>query len=295
MTSATRRSACGPLVRREHDGIAWWTDDDLAADGVLVAFTERTGGVSSPPFSTLNLAAHVGDDPDAVDANRTMLLRAMGIEGFRDRLTMADQVHGDGVALVGDAKAAGGSGAFALSDRASIAPPVPQTDALVVREPGTPLLLCFADCVPVVLVATAPESLAGPAVAIAHAGWAGALAGIAGLTARRLAAVAGCEVSRVRAYIGAHIQPCHYEVGYEILSQFVNTFGTVARAESGGLDLGAVVSASLTDAGVDPCSIASLGTCTAEATDRFFSYRAEGGLTGRHGALACILPPSASA
>lgn len=74
------------------------------------------------------------------------------------------------------------------------------------------------------------------------------------------------------------------------MSHFVNAFGTVARADSGGLDLGAVVNASLVDSGVDSCNITALGICTAEATDRYFSYRAEGGRTGRHGALACILP-----
>jgi len=73
------------------------------------------------------------------------------------------------------------------------------------------------------------------------------------------------------------------------MSQFVNSFGTFARAESGGLDLDAVVTASLDRAGVTPCNIARLGSCTAETTDRFYSYRAEGGNTGRHSALACIL------
>jgi hypothetical protein len=86
-----------------------------------------------------------------------------------------------------------------------------------------------------------------------------------------------------------HIGPCHYQVSDEIMSHFVNGFGTVARAESGGLDLGFVVAASLESAGVDPCNIVRLGVCTAEMTDRFYSYRAEAGLTGRHGAFACIL------
>jgi copper oxidase (laccase) domain-containing protein len=93
----------------------------------------------------------------------------------------------------------------------------------------------------------------------------------------------------VMVYIGAHICARHYTVDETLLSQFVNTFGTFARADSGGLDLDAVVSASLISAGVARCNIARLGTCTAEATDRFFSYRAEGGVTGRHAALACIL------
>jgi polyphenol oxidase len=132
----------------------------------------------------------------------------------------------------------------------------------------------------------------GPAVAVVHAGWRGALGSLAGSTVSELASVAGCEVSEVAAYIGAHVRACHYQVGPEIMSQFVNTFGTLARASSGGLDLDAVVSASLERAGVAPCNIARLGTCTAETTDRFFSYRAENGRTGRHSALACIVPPS---
>jgi copper oxidase (laccase) domain-containing protein len=92
------------------------------------------------------------------------------------------------------------------------------------------------------------------------------------------------------AYIGPHIAACHYEVDVTVMSQFVDTFGSRARADSGGLDLEAAVTASLTDAGVAAYNIACLGVCTAEATDRFYSYRAEQGLTGRHSALACILP-----
>ena len=173
-----------------------------------------------------------------------------------------------------------GSGAFAAADRR----PVPQTDALATCKPGVPLAMCFADCVPIVLVAP------GPWVAVVHAGWRGALASLPGLAATALAEKAGCATARVAAYIGPHVGACHYEVAPEIMSQFVNAFGTVARADSGGLDLDAVVSASLDHAGVAPCSIARLGVCTSEATDRFFSYRAEGGVTGRHAALACVLP-----
>ena len=135
----------------------------------------------------------------------------------------------------------------------------------------------------VVLVGT------GPVVAVVHAGWKGALASLPGKCVARMADVAGIDVSSVRAYVGAHIHECHYEVDAELMSQFVNTFGTVARAESGCLDLDAVVTTSLQSAGVASCNIARLGTCTAEVTDRFFSYRAEGGVTGRHAALACIL------
>lgn len=271
------------LTSRTDDAITWWTDSALADAGVVVGFSERHGGVSLAPYASLNLAGHVGDDPAAVWGNRQRLLAAAGIDPFAANLTLAEQVHSSHLALVDESVAGAGA---RLDPRR---PAIPESDALATAVAGIPLMLCFADCVPVVLVAP------GPAVAVVHSGWRGALAGIAGASAVHLARLAGCPVSDLTAYIGAHIGPCHYPVADEIMSQFCNTFGTVARADSGGLDLDATVTASLVDAGVAPCNIARLGVCTAEATDRFFSYRSEGGHTGRHAAFACILPGGYSA
>lgn len=269
------------LVRHESSGVGWWSDDRLCeAERVLIAFSERGGGVSAGPWEGLNLAGHVGDDPAAVDTNRTEFMEALGIGEYRPALTMSTQVHGDSIAVVGVDQA--GSGAYVSA--VSAAGPIPGTDALVCAAPGIPLLMCFADCVPVALVAP------GPVVALVHAGWRGALASLPGSAVDRLADTAGCPTSEIRAYVGAHIRACHYCVDERTMSHFVNAFGTVARADSGGLDLGAVVNASLVDSGVDSCNITALGICTAEETDRYFSYRAEGGRTGRHGVLACILP-----
>jgi len=277
-TSVTDTLPQPVLERASAQGVAFWTDPELQRSaGVVIAFSERGGGASRHPFTGLNLAGHVGDEPDVVDANRELFLRAIGVERMLGSLTTADQVHGTNVTEVEDTLA--GSGACVVGGR----PPIADSDALATTLSGVGLLLFFADCVPIVLVAP------GPAIAVVHAGWRGALGGIAGDAARRLAAIARCETRELSAYVGAHIGPCHYEVDEEIMSRFVGEFDTFARAESGGLDLGSVVSVSLTRSGVDSCRIAALGTCTAESTERFFSYRAEGGLTGRHGAFACIL------
>ncbi|TLM97734.1 MAG: laccase domain-containing protein [Actinobacteria bacterium] len=275
MTPPTQRLP--RLERRVASELAWWTDPGLESLGVTIAFSERAGGVSVAPFTTLNLAAHVGDEPEAVDENRSRLLTALGVGELRQQLVVPEQVHGERIGSV--TREVTGAGAFAGRGTA----PVAGTDALVCAERRVPLLMCFADCVPVIIVAP------GPAVAIVHAGWRGALASLPGKTAVVLADATGCATVDLTAYVGPHIGPCHYQVSSDILSHFVNTFGTFARADSGGLDLGAVVEASLTGSGVAGCSIASLGACTAEETDRFFSYRAEGGHTGRHCALACIL------
>lgn len=265
------------LERAVECGLTIWRDRSLADAGVVVAFTERSGGVSEPPYASLNLAAHVGDDPRAVDENRARMLGALDLARLRERLTSAEQVHGDGTAVVESGLV--GSGAFA----AGATPPVQAVDALITSMREVPLMLCFADCVPIVLVAP------GPAVGIVHAGWRGALVSLPGKAVSDLAQHARCTPLEVRAYIGAHICAEEYAVDAHILSQFTNAFGTVARADSGCLDLDAVVTASLERAGVASCNIARLGACTSEAHDRFFSYRAEGGKTGRHAALACIL------
>lgn len=267
--------------RVERDGLAILTVPGLFREsGIGIAFSERVGGVSVGPYRSLNLRAHVGDDSRTVDVNRMRLLKMIGIGTLRDRLVTAEQVHGIDVCEVtsGDA----GSGAFAEGGL----PPVPATDALMTRAPGVPLMLLYADCVPVVL---ARPSV--PAVAVVHAGRRGLVSGIVGRTAVAMAALPGSD--DLVAFVGAHIGPCCYEVCADVLQTTDDTslspgaFATIT-ATSLMLDLGAMVTADLERSGVPKERQWHLGICTAHNTDRFYSYRAEG-LTGRHGALAVIL------
>ncbi len=278
--SSRSDSAVNPSLRRvEYDEVVIHLDSVLRERGILVAFTERSGGVSVSPYESLNLAAHVGDAAVAVDTNRTRLFGALGIAGLRERLVTAEQVHGERIEVVGDREA--GSGAFAEPSHGS-RPPVPATDALVTSARGLPLMMFFADCVPIVLVATSPR----PAVAVVHAGWRGARLSLPGTAASALAAHAGCAPSDISAYIGPHIARCCYEVDERLLSHFCNIFDTVGALD-GRLDLAAAVRESLARSGVSAGRTTSVGACTHDLTDRFFSYRAES-TTGRHGALAVI-------
>lgn len=262
----------------ESGGIAVHTDVSLAQrHGVRVAFSERSGGVSRPPFDSLNLASHVGDDPYAVDENRRRLLAAVGLGGCAPRLTTSAQVHGDRIVEVTEESA--GRGALALGSRG----PIADTDALWTSVPGTPLMMCFADCVPVVLVTLTPH----PAVAVVHAGWRGARVSLPGSAVAALAGGIRCATDAILAYIGPHIGACCYEVGAEITSQFVARFGTIAAVD-GRLDLSAVVTEDLVAAGVARDRIARVEDCTFDCSDRYYSYRTSR-VTGRHGALAAIV------
>ncbi|MBC7267048.1 MAG: laccase domain-containing protein [Coriobacteriia bacterium] len=271
--------ACAQLSRRAVGDVVWHEDAELRErSGIVVAFSERTGGVSVPPYASLDLAAHTGDSPRVVDENRQRFLSALGLSEHREHLTCAEQVHGTEVGVVGAALA--GSGGYATRGR----PPVSGVDALATTLEGVPLMLLFADCVPVVLVAERSRS-----VAVAHAGWRGLLGGVVSRAVEALRGLAepGEEIS---AYVGPHIGPCCYEVGEDLVSQFAHKFVTIRRA-SATLDLRAAVTEELASSGVPEERQCHLGICTAHNTDRFYSYRAEG-RTGRHAALVCVLPRS---
>ncbi len=232
--------------------------------------------MSSAPYDSLNLAGHVGDEPASVDQNRSLFLRALGLERLRGRLVTAQQVHGDRVAEVGEALA--GRGALVIGG----APPVSGADALMTLSVDVPLLMFYADCVPIVLVNEEPR-----AVAVVHAGWRGALAGLAGATASALARRAGVSPASLVAYVGPHIGACCYTIDRELLSQFADKFGTICAVD-GRLDLEAVLRRNLLDAGLNSEAVVGCATCTLDHADDFFSYRASA-TTGRHGALAAIM------
>lgn len=273
----TRHPDVSPSLSRKTSGrLALWTDDALAQWGARIAFTERVGGVSGGAYSSLNLAPHVGDEPSRVDENRLLALDALELAAFRASLTAAEQVHGSLGAIVDRENS--GAGAYAAAGRK----PLEGVDALITSEPEIPLLLCFADCVPVILVGMG----AARGVAVVHAGWRGIAAGIISESADALRRHTKAAPQSILAYIGPHIMSCHYEVGPEVLTAFgvPDTFAGVR----GRFDLAREVSAELERAGVPSDNRVVLDHCTAENTDRFFSHRAEG-LTGRQGAIACIL------
>lgn len=241
--------------------------------GVTLAFTERTGGVSAGPYASLNLGDACGDDPEAVAENRLRACRAIGAGGCADLLVNPRQVHGDHVVVVGSSERESLDGSVAEARAGA--------DAVVCVAPGVPVLLCYADCVPVVLVAPG-------GFAVVHSGWRGTIARVSATALQELLAATGAEAGQVLAYVGPHIGTRDYEVSRELMGRFAGEFG--ADVDGGGchLDLGLCVRRTLEGAGVAREAIASAGVSTASATDRFFSHRAEHGRTGRHGAIAFI-------
>ena len=194
--------------------LAFLTWPALDASGVDVAVAARSGGVSSGPYTTLNLSLSVGDDPACVLENRRRLAAAFGASP--GDFVFARQVHGAGVRVVGEADR--GSGAFALDDA------IADTDALVTTTPGIVLAILAADCVPIVL----HDPVAG-VLACVHAGWRGTVAR-ASAAAIAVMQGLGSRPSHIIAGIGPAIAPDRYQVGPDVRQAVTAAFGPVASA-----------------------------------------------------------------
>ncbi len=257
------------MIRIENRGLVYYQFEALAAEpGVCHGFFTRAGGVSKPPYASLNLGAGVGDDPEAVAENRRRCFAALGLDEVR--VVTPHQVHSTVVARVG--RAEGGR-------------VIEATDGLVSREPGTALLLRFADCVPIVLYDRERR-----AIGLAHAGWRGTLEGMAGAAVRAMQAHFGSQPGRLWAGVGPAIGACCYEVSADLAEAFAHRFGpqVVGHPPGSGahLDLAAANAIALQEAGLG--QVEQAGLCTACHVDEFFSHRREGGQTGRLGAIVAL-------
>ncbi len=265
--------SCGrslELTRFTREGV---TLVGASAGTVDFAFTERTGGVSKPPYSSLNLGTHVGDDPAAVQENRHRVLSAMDAAAWESSLLVPNQVHGDRVVVV-DAQA--------VCELDRVREDIAQgADAIVCTAPQVPVMLCFADCVPVVL--TCPEGFA-----VVHSGWRGTYARISAKAAQTLAQAADCDLSDIQAYIGPHILGDEYEVSADLMHTFALQFDSINESETCKLDLACAITQSLEEVGVPLCGIHDTRLSTLSLTKRFYSYRREQGTCGRHAAVAVM-------
>ncbi len=268
MTVADDRPASPPpggaLVRHDAAGPIWY---EARGDGWQAAFSTRLGGVSPAPFDSLNLSMSTEDDPVRVWRNRLAFAAAAGTRA--DDLVVPGQVHGTTIVEVGSGER--GRGARGSTDVVAAA------DGLLTRAPGVPLLVSFADCVPVLLVAGSPAR----ALALVHAGWRGMLAGIVGEAARALGAFGAARA----AVIGPSIGPCCFAVSPDVGEGFEAAFPGTWR--EGRVDLWEAARRQLAAGGFASADIVSSGLCTFHDHE-FFSHRREHGLTGRQAAIAWI-------
>jgi YfiH family protein len=262
---------------RQQNNIWWGEFAHFTAAGFINGCSCRVHGESTIVPGSLNLALHVGDDREMVLRNRAKFAAALGVDAAR--FTTCAQVHGSRVQVVDETLA--GSGAL------DYAATVADTDALITQLKGVPLLLFYADCVPVLLADPVRQ-----VIAVAHAGWRGTVAAIAAKTVRQMQSCCGCEPRDILAGIGPSIGPCCYEVDDKVRDQAL-AYTDFFQPRGGGkylLNLQGINRQQLLQAGLQPEHILDAGVCTANNKELFFSYRQEQGHTGRMGACLCLRP-----
>lgn len=233
--------------------------EEFQATGVVTAgISLRHGGVSHAPYTSLNLAEHVGDDESAVATNRDMLFQQANLKN----LHYCRQIHSASVIDVDN-----GAGTIPADP--------PEADALVSARRGIALGIFTADCVPIFIL-----DHAAPAIGIAHAGWRGTFARIAVNTLAQMKASFGTLATNCQIHLGPSIQKCCYTVSTELLDQFAERFGSTVH-DGKNLSLQDANLNQLVEAGLPPTSISVSPLCTACRTDIFYSHRAENGRTGR--------------
>jgi YfiH family protein len=221
--------------------------------------TLRTGGVSTGPYASLNLGAHVGDDAAAVERNRALLCEAVGLA---TQPLWLNQVHGTTVVEVGSQSVA------------------PTADGAVALRTGRACAILTADCLPVLFC-----DREGTCVGAAHAGWRGLAGGVLSATIQALSVPA----DRLLAWLGPAIEQAAFEVGDEVREQFVARDAGQATAFIGNArgrwqaDLYGLARRELEQLGVTAV-YGGLERCHADAA-RFFSYRRD----GRTGRMATIV------
>jgi len=243
-----------------------------APSNVSAVVTRRAGGGSSAPYQTLNLAYHVGDDVDVVQANRRLLTSVL--PGSL-RIQWLEQVHGTDVVMP------------AINSTKLDDPAEQRGDAIYLNTSGVAGAVLTADCLPVFFA-----DQQGSSVAVAHAGWRGLADGILENTL----ACFKLPPEQVVVWLGPAIGPCHFEIGEEVREVFLaQTCSHLEREEMSQIafmpantegkwmaDLYALARLRLRNAGLT--KIAGGNYCTFCEQDSFYSYRRDG-VTGRMASL----------
>lgn len=254
------------------NGRVYIKSEALDKCGARHGFTTRLGGASHGKIEGMNFGFRVGDNEGDVYENYRLAAEDLGL--CYENFVLARQTHTDNIRCVTRSDA--GKGITRESD-------IFDTDGLITDEPGVPLVIFSADCVPILLAEPKRR-----VIAAVHSGWRGSVKKIARAAVRKMTGEYGADAGKIRAAIGASIGPCCFEVGEETAVLFPEKYVTPKQNGKSTVDLWRFNRDILTEAGVREENISVLGECTVCLSDRYYSYRAHREHTGRLAAMIQI-------
>lgn len=270
---------------REQNGIGFFTLPAFTSTGLVNhGCTARTGGISKPPYDTLNLSFTRPDEKrETVMENYRLFAKSAGIAW--ESMVMDSFEHGTTVLAV-DASHAG---AGYLHD------PLPPCDGLVTDDPRIALITGHADCLPLYLLD--PERRC---IGLAHAGWKGTLGKIGLKMAQLMQRRYGAEPERMLAGVGPGICAKCFEVDEDLGLRFQEGFPGIpcvlpGKTGKAHIDLPLAAAAQFVEAGILPKNISLMDACTHEDPERLYSHRRDQGQTGGMAAFLQLQPPVGNA
>jgi polyphenol oxidase len=254
----------------EKKSLKYYKSSILEDNNLVHAFTTRFDKNPSSPLNGFSLGT--AGNPELkprVDVNRKRICNVLGLN--HNLIINPQQEHTDNIKII-----------KSLTDDLS------STDGVITDVPGLVLLLLFADCVPVIIYA--PEERV---VGVIHAGWKGTAKGIVAKAVNIFNTNFNISSESIKVAIGPAIGQCCYPVSGEVAEKLKKTVNTdcdnIFKADSDNLvrvDLKGLNARQLEESGIVDIDI--LDDCTSCKNSLFYSYRAEKGKTGRHGAIASL-------
>ncbi|MCX6062019.1 MAG: peptidoglycan editing factor PgeF [Campylobacterales bacterium] len=243
----------------------------LSNPKVTACFTTRHGGVSQAPYTTANLAFHVGDEYHNVLRNHDLLANDLYYD--RKALIHMSQIHSDTIITIDDTHS------FDT---------IPQCDALITNRLNTPIMVMSADCTPVLIYDPIHN-----AIGAVHAGRKGALNKILPKTLHAMNQAFDTQINDVQIVLGPSIHGCCYEVNENIVNEVIEKgYEDAIRRENKRvfLDVNTILLLQLRSLGVKKENIEVVNHCTSCNCDTYFSYRADAQHTGRIAGVIMLRP-----
>ena len=245
---------------RTKGGIPYFEIPQIAKVGWLRhGFLTRLGGVSSPPYLSLNLSDSNGDREENVLRNRSRVGEVFDFDP--KRLILLNQIHQDKILLV--------------KEPLRIPPPPLEYDALITNSSHVVLGVLTADCLPVLMF-----DFAKKVVAAIHAGRQGSALRITQKVLNKLKEEFGSSPKDLIIALGPYIGPCCYEIDQQVFIREWEPFSTPRGDVKWMVDLAKVNISQLGREGIRKEQIFRINLCTSCHNDLFFSYRKQG-QTGR--------------
>ena len=263
-----------------HNGpVPYLTFPLLERAGIRHGYSTKLGGVSTGYYAEMNLAA-LKEPQEIIQENYRRMTEVLHMD--EKRVVMTYQTHSSGIRVATEEDA--GKGPFRERDYTD-------TDAVITNVPDLPLVALSADCCLIYFVDPVKKC-----IGLAHAGWRGTAADIAGKTVKKLTETYGTDPGDLLCAVGPSICQDCYEVSEDVIRAFGKKFDEeemqkIAYINERGryqLDLWYANRMLLTRAGVLDDHIEITDLCTKCNPDLFFSHRLSGEKRGVTAAFLCL-------